>query len=74
MYRVLLALQCKYGRSDEGENGDMKEGRSGDHLTSCLYLDDLFMCGESEEALRMMMGRFVEVYMRRRQSMKIRAR
>ena len=27
MYRVLLALYCIYGCSDEGvENGDMKEG------------------------------------------------
>ena len=39
---------------------DGKEGR----LPGLLYTDDLVLCGESEEDLRMMVGRFAEVYRR----------
>ena len=31
-----------------------------------LYADDLVLCGESEEDLRVMVGRFAEVFRRRR--------
>ena len=34
-------------------------------MLSLLYADDLFLCGELEEYLRAMMGRFVEVCRRR---------
>ena len=61
MYHVPLAIQCIYGRSDEGhENGDGEEGREW-RLSSLLYADDLVLCGESEEDLRAMLGRFAEV-------------
>ena len=30
-----------------------------------MYADDLVLCGESEENLRVMVGRFAEVYRRR---------
>ena len=39
----------------------MKEGR----LPGLLYADDLILCGESEEDLRVMAGRFAEVCRRR---------
>ena len=42
------------------ENGDAKEGREW-RLPGLLYADDLILCGESEEDLRAMVGRFVEV-------------
>ena len=64
MYHVPLALQCIYGRSDEGENGDGEEGREW-RLPGLLYADDLVLCGESEEDLRAMVGRFAEVCSRR---------
>ena len=38
----------------------MEEGREW-RLTFVLYADDLVLCGESEEELRGMVGRFVEV-------------
>ena len=63
MYHVPSALQCIYGRSDEGgENGE--EGREW-RLPGLLCADDLALCGESEEGLRAMVGRFVEVCRRR---------
>ena len=44
--------------SDEGdENGDGKEWR----VPGLLFTDDLVLCGESEEDLRAMVLRFVEV-------------
>ena len=54
-----------YGCSDEeGEDGDGKEGREW-RLTGLMYADDLVLCGESEEELRTMVGRFLEVCRRR---------
>ena len=49
-----MAVQCVYGWSDKGgENGDGKEGSeiSGVELFVFLYVDDLVLCGESEEEL-----------------------
>ena len=47
--------------SDErGENGDGKDGREC-RLPGLLYADDLVICGESEEDLRVMVGQFGEV-------------
>ena len=34
-------------------------------LPGLLYTDDMVLCGELEEDLRMMVGRFTEVYRRR---------
>ena len=53
-----------YGLNDGGgENGDGKEGREW-RLPGLLYADDLVLCGELEEDLRAMVGRFVEVFRR----------
>ena len=61
LHQVPLAVQCIYVCSDERcENGDGKEGREW-RLPSLLYVDDLVLCGESEEDLREMVGQFVEV-------------
>ena len=35
-------------------------------MPGLLYADDLVLCGESEEELRAMVGRFAEVCRRRR--------
>ena len=65
MHNVPLAFQCIYGCSDErGENGDEKEGREW-RLPDLLYANNLILCGESEEDLRAMVGRIVEVCRRR---------
>ena len=65
MYNVLLALQCVYGRSEEGgENGDGEEGvrfreeRGEWRLPGHLYTDDLVLCGEMEEDLKATVGHF----------------
>ena len=61
MYYVHLAFQCIYACSDEGsENTDGEEGRVY-ILPGSLYADDLVLCGDSEEDLRAMVGRFVGV-------------
>ena len=65
MYHVPLVLQCIYGCSEEGgENGDGEEGRER-RLPGLLYADYLVLCGEPEEDLRVMVGRFDEVCRRR---------
>ena len=53
-----MSLQCIYGWSDGGENGE--EGREW-RLPGLLYADDLVLCGELKEDLRAMVGCFVEV-------------
>ena len=57
-------FECIYGWSDGDENGDGEEGRKW-RLPGLLYADDFFMCGDSEEDLRVMVGHFVEVCRRR---------
>ena len=43
MYHVPLALQCIYGRSDEGdENGDVEQGREW-RLPGLLYADEVYV-------------------------------
>ena len=64
-----MAFQCIYGCSDvEGEDGDGKEGskipRGLERMEipyspSLLHADDLLLCGESQEELGAMVGRFV---------------
>ena len=51
-------------------DGVMKEvkmgmGRRGLSLPGLLYADDLVLCGESENDLRVMVGRFAELFRRR---------
>ena len=68
MSYVPLAVQCIYGWSNEGvEDGDgrrgvrfLEDGREW-RLLGLLYADDLVVCDESEEELRVMAGRFAEV-------------
>ena len=64
VYHVPLDFQCIYGCSDEGEYRDGEERREW-ILRRLLYADDLVLCAESEEDLRAIVGRFVEVYRRR---------
>ena len=45
----------------------MEEGREW-RLPGLLYADDLVLYGESEEDLRAMVGRFVEVWQKRTES------
>ena len=59
-----MAFQCIYGCNDGSEDGDGKEGREW-RLPGLLYADDLFLCGELEENLGVMVGWFVEVCRRR---------
>ena len=65
-------MSCIYGCSDEREeSGDGEKGREisleGERgeIAWPLVADDLVMCGESEENLRAVVGRFVEVCKRR---------
>ena len=58
MYHVPLAVECIYGCSNEGGNN---EDRRELGLLGLLYVDDLVLCGESEEDLRTMVGSFVGV-------------
>ena len=67
-----LAVQCIYGWSDEG--GEYGEGKKWSELPGewrewrfpgFSYADDLVLCGESEENLMLMVGRFAEVCRRR---------
>ena len=61
MYHVPLAVKCIYGCSNEGGNNeDGKEGRELG-LPGLLYVDDLVLCGESEEDLKAVVGSFVGV-------------
>ena len=65
MYHVPLALQRVYGYSDEkAESGDGEEGREL-RFPCLLYADDLVLCVDWEEDLKVMVGRFVEVCRRR---------
>ena len=59
-----MAVHCIYGWSDEGdEDGDGKEGSELPggwervEIAGLLYAD-LVLCGESEEDLRVIVGRF----------------
>ena len=62
VYRVPLALQCVYGYSDEGgENLDKEEGSK---ILRGANANNLFLCDESEEDLRVMVWYFAEVYRR----------
>ena len=71
MHHVPLAFQSIYGCSEEeGEDEDGKEGRKW-ILPGLLYADDLVLRSESEEDLKAMVRRFVEVY--RKRPMKVNA-
>ena len=54
MYVDCLACVSKYGCSvEEGNDGDGEEGREW-RFPGLLYVDDLVLCGKSEEDLRVM--------------------
>ena len=58
MYHFPLSLQYIYECIDEGgKNVNVKEWR----LPGLLYADNLVLCGESKEDLKVMVGCFVEV-------------
>ena len=65
---MTLALQCIYERNDDGGENRMKrrgvrfleDGREW-RLPELLYKEDLVLCEESEEDLRAIVGRFIEV-------------
>ena len=56
----------KKGKMGRGRRGVrfLEDGRKW-RLPGFLYADDLVLCGESEEELRKMLGRFIEVCKRR---------
>ena len=56
-------MYYKYGHRGKG-GWNREEGREG-RLPSILYENYLFLCGESEDDLQAMVGRFVEVCRRR---------
>ena len=61
VYHAPLAVKGIYGyRNEGGKNGDGKERREL-RLPGLLYADDLILCGESEDDLKAMAGRFVGV-------------
>ena len=68
-HHVTLDFQCRYGRSDEGgvkigivrrEVRFLEDGRKW-ILPGLLYADDLVLRGESEEKLKVVVGRFADV-------------
>ena len=68
-----LTFQCIYryaGNDEGGENGNGEEEKEWKILV-LLYADDLVLCGESEEDLKVMVKCFVEVC--RRRGMKVNA-
>ena len=61
MNAVMKEVKMGMGRRGVRLLEDWREWR----LPRLLYADDLVLCGESEEELRVMMGRFTEVCSRR---------
>ena len=70
MHHVPLAVQCMYGWMDAVMEVKMGMGRRRVkflekgrewRLPGFLYANDSVLCGDSEEDLRAMVGRFVEV-------------
>ena len=59
VYMVGVMREVKMGMRRNGMNF-MEDGREW-KLPGLLYVDDLILCGESEEDLRVMVGRFVDV-------------
>ena len=60
---VIKELKMGMGRRGVSLMEDEREWR----LPSLFYADDLVLCDEWEDDLRMMVGRFVKVCRRRRQ-------
>ena len=61
MDRVLKEVRMGIGRKGVSFLKDGREGR----LPGLLYADDLVLCGEPEEDLRVMVGRFADVCRRK---------
>ena len=57
MDAVMKDVKIRMGRRGVGFMEDGSKWR----LPGLLYADDLVLCGESEENMRVMVGRFVEV-------------
>ena len=64
---AVMEVKMEMGRRGVRFRDEGREWR----LTGLLYADDLFFCGESEEYLRVIVGRFIEVC---RRSPKVNAR
>ena len=68
VYRVSLAVQCIYGWNEEGDVKEgvnfLEDGREW-RLPGLLYADDLVLCDELKEDLRVMVVQFAEVCRRR---------
>ena len=56
MYHIPFIVQCIYGWSNEGKDGDGKEGSEPNGF---LYADDLVLCDESEEDQNVNVGRLL---------------
>ena len=61
MYGVMKELKMGMGKRGVSFMEDEREWR----LPGLLYADDLVICGESEENLRVMVGQFAELCRRR---------
>ena len=67
MNAVMKKLKMGMGRRGVRFEEERREWR----LPDLLYADNLVLCGESEEELKTIVGRFIEVY--RRRSLKVNA-
>ena len=71
MYHVSLGVQCIWmeceGDEDEdgNEGSELPGGWKRVEIAGLLYADDLVLCGESDEDLRVMVGWFADVCRRR---------
>ena len=62
MHGVMKEVKMRMGRKGVGFLEDGRVWR----LPNLLHVDDLVLCGESEEDLRVMVGQFTEVCRRRK--------
>ena len=61
MYHVPVAFQCIYGCIDERDGNGYGEERKDWRLPGILYADDLALCSESKEDLKVIVRHFVLV-------------
>ena len=64
LFNVYMDAVMKEVTMEMGKRGLSEKGREW-RLLRLLYADDLVLCGESQEDLRTMVGRFVKVCKRR---------
>ena len=60
-----LLYECSNEINTNGDEEDFFGGGRGWRLPGILYADDLVLYGELDEDLKVMVGRFVEVFKRR---------